>query len=252
MNTKSAAFILQTPFWQHSAPVAVKLPSLTSPLAIINHVTRRMKSSGSAAIGGHPCIYMTIQRDLPASRCVSQTLGLCLYDFTAWWRYAGDYSQVQHIQYATLVSRWFRWCQTIDFFFLINHLFYDIVYPSSFRWLPSTKSSSDGSRPGSCVCVSLCRAGPRHQWSQRSVYFSMSLQHHCHQRKEKIRYTSVLSLTAVIHTVSYEYITASGWQIVISIKTPDLRMSAAKQHTSQKSCGTRNPYLVMLSSDLIM
>lgn len=76
---------LQTLFWQYwrTASVAVKLPSLTSPPAIINHVTHGMKSSGSAAISGHPCIYMTIQRDLPASRCVSQSLCLCLYDFIA-------------------------------------------------------------------------------------------------------------------------------------------------------------------------
>lgn len=82
---------LQTPFWQlsRSASVAVKLSSLTSPLAIINHVTYGMKSSGSAAISGHPCIYMTIQRDLPASRCVSQSLCLCLYDFIAWWKCGG-------------------------------------------------------------------------------------------------------------------------------------------------------------------
>lgn len=50
---------------------AGKLPSLTSPLDIINHVTHGMKSSGSAAISGHLCIYMTIPRDLPTRRCVS-------------------------------------------------------------------------------------------------------------------------------------------------------------------------------------
>lgn len=72
---------LQTPFRQYSraAPVAVKLPSLTSPLAVINHVTHGMKSSGSAAISGHRCIYMTIQQDLPAGGCVSQSLFVFLW-----------------------------------------------------------------------------------------------------------------------------------------------------------------------------
>ncbi len=207
---------LQTPFWQlsRSAPVAVKLPSLTSPLAIINHVTHGMKSSGSAAISGHPCIYMTIQRDLPASRCVSQSLCLCLHDFIAWWR-CGVYVDhcteipIQKCRILTgkiwlLVNMLFKWCFIYIWSTKPSNLFYDIVYRSSFRWLPSTTSSSDRSWPGSCVCVSLRRAGPGHQWSQRSVYISVSLPCHCRQeRKEVVRDTRAFSWHIGIHTVSY-------------------------------------------------
>lgn len=42
-----------------------------------------------------------------------------------------------------------------------------VCYVCVFRRLPSTTSSSDRSRPGSCMCVSMRRTGTGHQWSQR-------------------------------------------------------------------------------------
>lgn len=58
---------------------AMKLPSLTSPPAVINHMTRGMKSSGTTSISEHCYIYMTIQRDLPASRCHNHCTCLCMF-----------------------------------------------------------------------------------------------------------------------------------------------------------------------------
>lgn len=63
------------------------------------------------------------------------------------------------------------------------------------------------------VCVSVCAelglviSGAKGQCTFPCPFNIIVIRE---KRKEKIRYTSVLSLTTVIHTVSYEYITASG------------------------------------------
>lgn len=115
----------------HLYLTAEKLPSLTSPLAIINHVTCEEKWSRLMIISKHDCICMTIQRNLRQG-CGDVIAGVC-------WQ---------------------------------NNLLkcFDLWYVWLWRWLPGTSSRSDRPRPGSCMCVRVCRTWPGHQWSQRLVY----------------------------------------------------------------------------------
>lgn len=114
---------------------------------------------------------------------------LCFYDFIAWWWFCAAYldcckeiqvhwpffidlKNVIIGQFAILVRRMFRWSflsQTIHNNEM-NKVISVMVCGScvlSFRWLPSTTSSSDRSRPGSCVCVGMRRTGSGNQRSQR-------------------------------------------------------------------------------------
>lgn len=154
---------------------AMTLPSLTSPPAIINHVTRGMKSSGTTSISEHCYIYMTIQRDLPASRCHIHCICLCVFLLSD-----ADFAGCIQVHIVVVVQS-----QTT-----IDHCFIGIVYLMSSRRLPSTTSCSDRSRPGSCVRVCMCRAGPGNQWSQRLVCFPVSHQCQLNWTEKEIILTS--------------------------------------------------------------
>lgn len=101
---------------------------------------------------------------------------LCFYDFIVWWWCCAAYLDCcKEIQ-----MHWpFDWSEKLDYWSVClihnNQLNRGVsLMVCGFvccllRWLSSTTSSSDRSRPGSCVCVSMRRARTGHQRSQRLV-----------------------------------------------------------------------------------
>lgn len=135
-----------------------------------------MKSSGAAVVSGHRRINMTIQADLPASRCVSRWAEfVCVYKRfycpIECLQRRISLSSSQHFVFNSFNKKSFN--KSVVFFpnvlfdAIKNSLMCFTVSPSR---LPSTTGSSDRTRPGSGVCVGVCRAWPGHQRSQRLVY----------------------------------------------------------------------------------